>query len=306
LPPEDEPPPRCELKFERFVAIHLRHLKAEHAVSTFKNENYRLRNVVIPAFRDRLLADLTRADIEEFLTDLVTKGASPATRNRYVALLSVLFERARTFGHIEENPVRGIRRLREQERPVPSLSVEEQNALIDACPDRIRDVMLAALDTGCRMGELLRLEWQDVDLAQGILTVRKSKSGKTRTVPLTSRLRTRLTELRALRIVPMEGPDRVFARVATDWSGSEARLFKRAAASVGHPSLRPHDLRHLAAVNLVRAGVPLPDVGRWLGHSRNSLTVTMRYARHAPGNAAESALALLECRLARGRAVEAR
>ena len=54
----------------------------------------------------------------------------------------------------------------------------------------------------------------------------------------------------------------------------------------------------LCAVNLVRAGVPLPDVGRWLGHSPNSITVTMRYARHAPKDAAQVARGLLEARIA--------
>lgn len=156
--------------------------------------------------------------------------------------------------------------------------------------------MLTALDTGCWMGEILNLEWPDVDTKQGRLTVRKPKSGNTGTIPRTARQRTRLREIRAPRIVPMEGPDWVFAHFSPRWGGKDGRAFKTDAAKIGHPNLRPHD-RHQAAVNLVRAGVPLPDVARWLGHSPNSLTVTMRYARHAPGNAAEAALALLEQRI---------
>ena len=299
LPPEDEPPPRSDITFTKFLPIHLKHLKADHQTSTYENERLRLQNVAQPAFKGMVLADITRVDVEEFLANLVAGGVSKATRNRYVAILSVLFQRAMNFGHIEANPMVGIKRVPEQERPVPCLSVEEQNRLIAACPERIRDLMLTALDTGCRMGELLALEWQDVNLAQGQLTVRKSKSAKTRTIPLTQRLRTRLAALRASRIVPMEGPDRVFSRISPNWSGYSAKQFKRAAAEIGYPRLRPHDLRHLCAVNLVRSGVPLPDVARWLGHSPNSLMVTMRYAGHAPGNAAETALALLEGRLGR-------
>ena len=98
-------------------------------------------------------------------------------------------------------------------------------------------------------------------------------------------------------MVPLIEPDRVFAHISPKWGGKDGRAFKAAAAKIGYPNLRPHDLRHQAAVNLVRAGVPLPDVARWLGHSPNSLMVTMRYAQHAPGNAAETALALLETRL---------
>ncbi len=297
LPPEDEPPPRSDVTFDKFLKVHLKHLEGEHQSSTYKNEKSRLNGVALPAFTGKVLADITRADIEEYLTALVARGATPATRNRHVAHLSVLFERAKTFGHIEENPVRGVKHLREQERPVPAMSLEEQDALIAACPERIRTLMLAALDTGCRMGELLRLEWQDTDLVQGAITIRKSKNATARTVRLTRRLRTALEALRAVRIVPLEGPDRVFARIPAEWTGYEAKLFKRAAAQIGHPNLRPHDLRHQAGTNLVRAGVPLPDVARWLGHSPNSLMVTMRYSKHAPGNAAETALALLENRL---------
>lgn len=297
LPFEDEPPARSDIRFEKFLEIHLRHLEAEHQTSTFKNEKSRLESVAQPAFQGQVLADITRPDVEEFLSDLVAEGASKATRNRYVALLSVFFKRAKNFGHIEETPMLGIKRIREQERPVPALAIEVQSQLIDEMPERIRDLMLTALDTGCRMGELLALEWPDVDLKQGQIIVRRSKGGTTRTIPLTRRLRERLQAMKDDRIVPMEGPDRVFAHISATWSGRDAKGFKTAAAKIGYPDLRPHDLRHQAAVNLVRAGVPLPDVARWLGHSPNSLIVTMRYARHAPGNAAEAALALLEARI---------
>ncbi len=297
LPFEDEPPTRSDITFDKFLTIHLKHLEAEHQTSTFKNERSRLNSVALPAFKGLVLADIERADVEEFLADRVADGASKATRNRYVAILSVMFQRAKDFGHIEETPMLGIKWVPEQERPVPALSVEEQNALIAALSDRLRDLMLAALDTGCRMGDLLNLEWQDVSTGQGLLTVRKSKSARTRTIPLPHRLRDRLKEIRDSRVVPMSGPDRVFAHISAKWGGKDGAAFKCAAAKIGYPDLRPHDLRHQAAVNLVRAGVPLPDIGRWLGHSPNSLMVTMRYAQHAPGNAAEVALTLLETRI---------
>ena len=50
---------------------------------------------------------------------------------------AMLFNRAKAFGHVKENPVKQVKRVREQERPVPALSVDEQNALLAACSDRI-------------------------------------------------------------------------------------------------------------------------------------------------------------------------
>ncbi len=69
------------------------------------------------------------------------------------------------------------------------------------------------------------------------------------------------------------------------------------ASASGHPDLRPNDIRHVCAVNLVRAGVPPPDVGKWLGHESGSIAVTMKYAKYQPENAAYDAIQkLTDCR----------
>jgi integrase len=291
---------RQEIKFETFAERHLRHLKAEHAETTYKNEVSRFRGVLIPHFKGRLVSEITVAHVEKFLLKLADEGKSPATRNRYQVYLSRLFQRAEVHGYVDGNPAAKVKRLREEERAVPALSIEEQNALVAACHEKIRNYVLVSLDTGLRQGEALRLEWRDVDLDRGEVLVRKSKSGKSRTVPLTARLVARLQEMKDSRIIPLEGPDLVLPHLPRPLSGPTAKLFKQAAATIGYPDLRPHDLRHLYAVNLIQAGVPLTTVGELLGHSPRSIAVTMRYARHAPKNAARSARDLLEGRLASG------
>jgi integrase len=289
---------REEIRFEAFATKHLKHLKAEHAESTYKNEKSRFESVLIPAFKGKLLSEITEAHIEKFLLKLAEEGRSPATRNRYQVFLSRLFQRAEVHGYMEGNPAAKVKRLREEERAVPALGIAEQNALVAACDERIRDYALISLDTGCRQGEVLRLEWPDIDLDRAELVVRKSKSGKSRQVPLTARLVARLKVMKEARVIPLQRPDLVLPHLPSPLSGPTARLFKKAAAAIGHPDLRPHDLRHLCAVNLARAGVPLVDIGRWLGHSPRSVTVTLRYARHCPADAAQQALARLEGRLA--------
>ncbi len=301
LPPEEEKPSARVVLFETFLSEHLKLLDAEHSPTTVRDEKNRLNNVALPFFTGRNLADISVAEVEKFLLARTQEGASPATRNRYASVLSRLFERARAYGHIDRNPVRQVKRQREQERPVPALSIAEQDALLAACDERIRDYVLLSLDTGLRQAEALGLEWSHVDLNAGTVTVRKSKSGKARTVPLTRRLLTRLEDLKSTRVVPLHGPDRVLSRIAA-WTWTERKMYRAAATEAGYPHLRPHDLRHLCGTNLARAGVPLPDIGRWLGHSANSLSVTMRYARHAPANAANAALVLLEARMASQRA----
>jgi hypothetical protein len=66
-------------------------------------------------FQGRLLVEIGIRDIEQFLLGRVRMGAKPATRNRYANVLSVLLEREKAYGYIDENPARRVKKLREQE-----------------------------------------------------------------------------------------------------------------------------------------------------------------------------------------------
>ena len=147
-----------------------------------------------------------------------------------------------------------------------------------------------------RQGELLALTWQNVDLVRRVVTVTKSKNKRTRDVPLTARAAAELEQIRAARTIPLNAPDRVFWWIPQNWPGPWARKYRDAVTAAKLPPLRFHDLRHLAAVNLVRAGTPLPDVAKMGGWQ--SLQMVWRYAHHAPVNAAEMARDRLEAYIA--------
>jgi integrase len=150
-----------------------------------------------------------------------------------------------------------------------------------------------ALDTGLRQSELLRLEWRDVDAVRRLLVVRESKSGRPREVPLTTRAFEMLEQLRAGRMVtPLDGADRVFAAIPQRIGGKDLRGFKLAARTVGCPTLRFHDLRHLFGSNLAQAGVPIPDIAKLLGHS--TIAMALRYASHTPTDSATRSITRLE------------
>jgi integrase len=85
--------------------------------------------------------------------------------------------------------------------------------------------------------------------------------------------------------------------------GEFSELFRTATAAAKLPRLRLHDCRQLFAVNLVRAGTPLPDVGRMLGHK--TLAMVLRYGHHSPTDATLRARDRLEEYLASGRSAEA-
>ncbi len=271
-------------------------LAARHGALTFRYEEGRYREIA-RRFGSKALSAVTSSDVEDFLSGLRNgHGASAATRNRYLALLGVVFAEAVARGYATSNPARGVKRQREELRPVPYLSAEDVARIAGSADADLQPPILLASETGLRRGELLALEWRDVDLAAGSLVVRRSKAKRPRTVPLTSRALSALRDLDAARVaVRAFGEDPVFSDLRGK-AGAD-RLYKgfvRAAKKAGFPGLVFHDLRHGFASRLVRAGVDLPTVGRLLGHSASSISVTMRYAAHAPDGAERQAVARLE------------
>jgi integrase len=207
--------------------------------------------------------------------------------------VSAVFRRALALGHVNENPAAGIERGRERVIPIPLVSLDAQDALIEELPVEMRPLFVAALETGARLGELLRLRRADIDLPQKVLQIAESKSGRPRLVRMSLRLETTLHALLQGDASPPTGllfADAVGADGKLRWRWR--RVFKRAAASIGVPELRIHDLRHLHAVALVRAGIDLPTVQAQLGHRH--LVSTLRYAAYADESASARAARALD------------
>ena len=167
--------------------------------------------------------------------------------------------------------------------------MEDQQKLASCLVGALRNAALLTMDTGLRLGELLRLDWQDINFEEGMLTVRISKYKTPRTVPFGARGREALLSQRGLRgDHPTTVPDLVFETLSydtkrtgePDFPGSVRLAWKEGRVKAGFPTLRWHDLRHVFAVTAIRAGVPLGELRQLLGHK--SLVMVLRYARHSP------------------------
>jgi integrase len=276
--------------FEAQARAYLAWSRRNHTASTHRTRRDLVERKLVPFFRGRRLADLRTADVERLLD--AHAALSPATRNRILTALSALLRHARRLGLVRENVAASVPRAREEVLALPLVALGDQARLLAALPEARRLLFLAALDTGARLGELLDLRWGDVDLERGAVRIRRTKSGRPRLVRLTRRLQ------RAFEAARPDGggvETRVFGEARTEraelrWSWR--RSFKRAAASIGQPKLRIHDLRHLAAINLVRAGVDLPTVQAHLGHRH--LVSTLRYAAYADETASGRAARALD------------
>lgn len=159
------------------------------------------------------------------------------------------------------------------------LTPHEEERLLVSSSVWLREIIMFAMHTGMRQGEILNLQWRDIDFARSTLVVMKSKNGMRRTLPINSVVYEQLAAKQAKTGVT-EG------RVFTTPLGNElkvrflAREFCEARDGAGIPDFRFHDLRHTFATRLVQRGVDLYKVQRLLGHKTQHMT--QRYAHHSP------------------------
>jgi integrase len=266
----------------------------------------------IPGGGDVAAAGVTRATVESYLaerqrtkpgasytvevvrkgktvSEVRTKPLSAATQRRYLAAIGGLFAFAQDRKYVSVNPARGVKLGRGQEHEPTFLTAEQLTKLYAHVAPQVRALIVFLGETGARLGEGRALQWHEVAANFAGVTFTRTKSGRTRFVPLTARVREILEELNDARVKPLRGEDPVFE----PYSKSRIeRLFRDAVKSAGLPAARVHDLRHSFASQLVQAGTALSVVMQLCGHS--SLTVTSRYAKHAPASLAHQAVAALE------------
>ncbi len=142
---------------------------------------------------DKALAAVTEDDLELCMDALRAEGLVASTRNKCVQLLRHMFRWAVRKGYLTRNPITedsGLKRERHARRSRRLLGDEEQR-LVAAAPLRMQWLIVAAIESGARLGELLGLQWRDVDLERGEITIRaeNAKDGENRHVPISTRLR---------------------------------------------------------------------------------------------------------------------
>jgi integrase len=199
----------------------------------------------------------------------------PATVNRELQILHHMFRKAQEWGKALDNPVKHQRPLRVNNGRLRYLSLEEMGRLLAVADEELRPILMAALHTGLRRGELFRLTWHDVDFKRGIMRVLHTKNGEVREIPMTDTLRDTLQHLpRRL------NSDYVFPGKTGHGLVDIRKRFNRALREAGIEEFVFHDLRHTFASHLIMAGVDLMTVKEFLGHK--DIKMTLRYAHLAP------------------------
>jgi integrase len=272
--------------WERDIQYHLNHVV-----------DFQLNGV---RFGDKPIGAITEDDLEAFMNDRRAKGRSASNRNQYVQLFSSMFRWAAKKKYISSNPIGTDSEIRREKpaRRSRRLEADEEARLLAVAAARLQRLIIGALETACRRGELLKLQWKDVNLDRREIVIRaeNAKDNETRHLPISSRLH---AVLEMGKTDPMGKDFEPDAYVFGEATGGRLKTVKRAWATAllkanGHKptweqggrlsadcraqlraiDLHFHDLRHEAASRLLEGRWPLHHVQQMLGHASIDTTNT--------------------------------
>jgi integrase len=267
------------------VQIRLGRMKESSAESC----RSRLRLHVVPFLGRMRLDEITLPHVREFMKALLAKELSPKTVLNVMVVLKEMLKHAVQWGYLDANPAQCAERPRGEEQEMEILTPSEIRRLLAAADDPVRTLLLCAVLTGMRRGELLGLRWEDIDLEGHRLFVRRAlwrgkfvtpKSRRSRrTIDLAPTLQAALAQLPSrfqggLVFCRKDGkpidPDNFAHR---DW----ARVLRRAELR----RIRFHDLRHTYASLLIAQGAHPKYIQAQLGHASIQTTLD-RYGHLMP------------------------
>lgn len=268
---------------------------ANNKPSEQRTKKYILRSVLIPFFGPMPIGKIRGQHIEQFKAQLLRNGLARKTINNYLAVFRKCISTAYEWLALDGTPPK-ITQLKCPPPRTDYLTQEECALLLSHADGVIYEMILTALRTGMRQGELRGLQWQSIDWENRSIAVRHSRCDYTKTLVSPKNNRERhipldadvhdmlLSRRRDIGYVFADTKHRVFRRNRLN------RLMVKLCAKAGLRRIGWHTLRHTFASHLVMKGVPLPAVQMLMGHS--TITMTMRYTHLAPSTL-RAAIALL-------------
>lgn len=281
---------RCDARrFDEYAIEFLTtYAAANNKFSSVVSKESILRVHLIPAFGELELGEIKRAEIERYKAEKLGAGLKAKTVNNHLTVLRRMLGEAVEREYLERVP--SFTWLKTATPGFHFLSFEDAGRLTGAADPEWRTMFAFALRTGLRIGELLALQWSDLDLQVGRVLVQRAvalgkvgtpKNGKVREVPLSEETAAMMRRARHLR-----GPWVFCTADGERLQRSQSkhplyRAWRRSGlATPDKKVLGWHVLRHTFASHLVMRGVPLKTVQELLGHG--TIEMTMRYAHLSP------------------------
>jgi integrase len=250
-------PTRSQVTFQTLAAEWEATVVPMYKHSTQKHRRFMLKKHLLPRFGDKALSDITGQEIQAYVAQLAQQGYAPKTIDHVHDVLSAVLRTAVKWGHLQENPARGVDLPKlTTVRPKWALTTEQASALLGALPPLGRTMVGLAIVSGLRRGELFALRWRDIDETKQLLTVREAVYDGTFDTPKTAAGRRQIP----LSATALELIAAWRARVGT--ANPDALVF---ATRGGTPLSPNHLLRRSIAPACKAAGVP---VATWLTFRR--------------------------------------
>lgn len=267
-------------KFEVYADEYLEYAKVHHRAL---RRTEIILNHLKEHFSGKQLSRITVKDIVDYKLKRLKK-VKPPTVNRELSQLKHMFNRAKILKEVTENPVREVKFLQERQLAIHTLNKEEAKRLIDAAKGNMKHMIIIALNSGMRRGEILNLRWNDIDFEEHYIYIKETKSGVTRKIPMSPLVEKTLLSIERKFEYILQNP-------RTKKEAWDIRVpWRKACKKAKIHDLRFHDLRHTAATWMVAQGIDLVTVKEILGHA--NIKTTMRYAHPTPENKVKAVNAL--------------
>jgi len=267
-------------KFEDFAILWLdTYVRNNNKPSEHLIKKYILNSILIPFFGKKFIDEIKQYEIEEFKNHLLEeRKVSRKTVNNYLSILSRCLKSANEWSLIENTP--RIKLLKVPPQKYNYLTEAETEILLDKAEGIWYEMILLAVRTGLRFGELIALKWEDIDLETGIMNVNRNlvrgfvgspKNNRSRIVPLTQNV---LTMLKRKKISGgyifqnRKGKPMIY--------NSSRKKLKALCVKADIKEISWHALRHSFATHLIRKNVSVVTVKELLGHS--DIKMTLRYS----------------------------
>jgi integrase len=273
---------RSKMPFDELVHEFLeKHSKVEK--ESYKNDISTGKRVTA-YFKQTPIGRITPYDLKswrQWRKQHITRRGTPISKsalNRELTFMKTMFNLAVEWEWLPENPARLLKKLKGEKARMRFLNREEIPRLIDCATPNLQPVIIAAVSTGMRRGEIFNLKWKDVDFEHGFIQVEKTKNKERRDIPIDAFL---LETLESLSESRKKGNYVFLQKKGTRITHTFVRdTFKEAKEKAGIEDFRFHDLRHTAASLFASGGCDIMSLKNLLGHK--SLAMTQRYSHLMP------------------------
>ena len=276
-------PKKVKISFEKFKKEYLELTKGDRKPKLVLRDECSLKHLS-KVFDGKLLSEINPLLIEKYKKTRKEEGAEPATINREVGCLRTMLNRALSwrklqglsFGFGKKKDVKFLKEPKGKDR---ILSEEEEARLMEAVrvttkSQHLEPIIITALNTGMRKGEILNLKWSTVDFKTGHILVEETKNGEIRRIPMNKKLTETLESAKRVSkgeyVFSENG--KPYRDVKTGWWSA----LKKAKID----GFRFHDLRHTFGSRLGMAGVDIRTIQELMGHK--DIKMTMRYSHPTP------------------------